>query len=554
MLLVSVTEGIGIFMLVPFLEAAGSGTQTPVVSRLDDLLGSFGMDATIGTILIIFVILVFLRAMLMHWQQVASRTYNLVAIGRLRQQSFAALLNARWRWHATQRSSDHANILMNTVGRIGTGLDQALALMVGLASLFAYSIVALLLSWQVTLVAFGFGLLVLMAFAGHRKRAVELGHDLATATREMQASVQEGLAGLRLTKIFRQEELHLGAFMGVVALLREKQLRFVASSSEARMLLQMGGALMLAALLYAGLSWWSVPVSRLLALSLVFARLIPMLGTIQQNVQYILYAGPALAEYDAVMLESQTAAEPARTDSVEPIALTTAIELRNVSLTYANRDQAALDDVSIQIPARKTTAIIGHSGSGKSSLADVLTGLIEADHGSLWVDDAEITESRRRQWLGSVAYVQQDAFLFHDTVRGNLTWANPQVSEADMFAALELASAQFVFAMPKGLDTIVGDGGMRLSGGERQRIALARALLERPALLILDEATSALDPVSEAEVQAAIAALHGNLTIVIIGHRLALLEKADQIIEIRNGTIWEQTTLDTPDKGGLSVA
>ena len=141
-----------------------------------------------------------------------------------------------------------------------------------------------------------------------------------------------------------------------------------------------------------------------------------------------------------------------------------------------------------------------------------------------------------------MAYVPQDAFLFHDSIRNNLLWGRPNACEEDLLHALELAAADFVLDLPQGLDTVVGDNGVRFSGGERQRIALARALLKRPSLLILDEATSALDTENEARIRSAIEKLHGGLTVVIIGHRLSTLEHADQVILLDAGRISAQGT------------
>ena len=159
------------------------------------------------------------------------------------------------------------------------------------------------------------------------------------------------------------------------------------------------------------------------------------------------------------------------------------------------------------------------------------------DGGDLLLDGAVLDPARLRNWRDRVAYVQQEPVLFHASIRNNLLWAAPRADEAHMRAALRDASAEFVFALPDGLDTMVGDRGTRLSGGERQRIALARGLLREPALLILDEVTSALDAENEAAVTRAIAGLKGRLTILIIGHRGALAGLADHSVQLNGGRI-----------------
>jgi ATP-binding cassette, subfamily C, bacterial len=538
MALVSLTEGIGIVMLVPLLDSmSGSADPSGISRQLDGILNGVGFERSLGSVLSIFLALVVARSLLLYLQQTRSAAYQYRVIDGLRLRCFDALLSAQWRWLSARRTSDHANILLTGISRIGVGLQHALALIISLFTLAAYTLAAMLLSWQVALAACGCGLLVLLAFSGHRQRATALGQDIGVANQAMQAGVQEGLASIRLTKILQNESHHLAAFGEIVGDLRQQLLRFVAATSAAQTLLQVAGAALLAGLIYVGVAWWQVPVAALLTITLVLARLIPMLGAAQQQAHHWLYAVPALAELDALLAEAGIAAEPVERTDGPAWALDRALVLDSVSLTYLDRDNPALRGVSCTIAARTTTAIIGASGAGKSSLADILTGLVEADAGTLHVDGVRVTGAARRGWQRAVAYVQQDAFLFHDSIRNNLTWAFPGASEADLAAALQLASAEFVHALPRGLDTVVGDGGVRLSGGERQRIALARALLGKPALLILDEATSALDAANEIAVRRAITRLHGNLTIIVIGHRLAMLEEADQVIHLERGQI-----------------
>ena len=192
------------------------------------------------------------------------------------------------------------------------------------------------------------------------------------------------------------------------------------------------------------------------------------------------------------------------------------------------------------IPAGRTTAIVGPSGGGKSTLADLLIGLLTAGEGRVVVDGRTLDASWLQAWRASIGYVPQDAFVFHASVRANLLVARPEASDDEVWAALEAASARaFVARMPTGLDTVLGDRGVRISGGERQRIALARALLREPALLVLDEATSNLDVENERRVQQAVDALRGHVTIVMIAHRLATVRNADHIHVVEAGKVIE---------------
>ncbi|MES2698499.1 MAG: ABC transporter ATP-binding protein [Pseudomonadota bacterium] len=529
------TEGVGILLLVPILDSLRDAGEP---SQLTGWLGALlPRGAAIGPLLAVFVALVALRSALVFTQAVQATRYQHKVIDRLREQCFDRLLRAEWRWLSQQRASDHANALTSGIGRIGSGLNHLIMLAANLATSLTYIAVALILSWQITLLAAAVGLVAHALLARIRQRAVTIGINMGVTSRAVQASIQEGLAGIRLTKILRNEDRHLASFAETVARQREEQVRFAISSGSAQRLVDLGGAVLLAGLLYVGVEWWTVPLSTLLTIVLVFSRLMPQFGAAQQSLNQWLHAAPALDDLDAVMAGANAAAEPPAPPHPLPLPLTHAIELRDVTVAYAERARPALDAVSITIKARATNALIGQSGAGKSTLADVLMALIVPDTGQVLVDGVPLAQGDRHRLRAAVSYVQQDAFMFNASVRANLLWSWPDATEADLRAALTAAAADFVYALPDGLDTVVGDGGVRMSGGERQRVALARALLGQPALLILDEATSALDPANEALVRTAIRQLHGSLTIVLIGHRLSQLDQVDQVVELRSGKV-----------------
>jgi ATP-binding cassette subfamily C protein len=202
-----------------------------------------------------------------------------------------------------------------------------------------------------------------------------------------------------------------------------------------------------------------------------------------------------------------------------------------------------LSDVSVRIEAGTTVAVVGPSGAGKTTLADVLLGLVQPASGRVLVDGELLTAGNAASWRAQVGTVPQEVFLFHDTVRANLQWAAPDVTDDDIWRALEAGSAAgFVGALPAGLDTVVGDRGYLLSGGERQRLALARAFLRRPRVIVLDEATSALDHENEQIVQRAIESVGGDITLVVIAHRLSSIRRADRIVVIDAGRVAEAGT------------
>jgi ATP-binding cassette subfamily C protein len=184
------------------------------------------------------------------------------------------------------------------------------------------------------------------------------------------------------------------------------------------------------------------------------------------------------------------------------------------------------------------TVVTGPSGAGKTTIADLIVGLIRAQAGSVLIDDVPIEAVDLGRWRAMIGYVPQDALLMHDSIAVNVTLGDPEIPAADVVAALRAAGAQeFVSALPNGIDTVVGERGLRLSGGQRQRIALARALVRKPALLILDEATTALDPDTEAGICETFRQLRGAVTILAICHQSSLIEIADSVYRVDDGAI-----------------
>jgi ABC-type multidrug transport system fused ATPase/permease subunit len=205
-----------------------------------------------------------------------------------------------------------------------------------------------------------------------------------------------------------------------------------------------------------------------------------------------------------------------------------------------------LNDINITIKKGKMTAIVGESGSGKSTLIDLLIGFYEPDKGVILADKKPLQEFDIYSFRRHIGYVPQDTILLNDTVKNNLLWSNEKATEMEIVEACKLANArEFIMELSDGYDTVVGERGVRLSGGERQRIALARALLNKPELLILDEATSALDSRSELLIKSAIENIAHKTTLVVIAHRLSTIVNADYIYVLQKGRIIEQGKFDS---------
>jgi ATP-binding cassette subfamily C protein len=331
------------------------------------------------------------------------------------------------------------------------------------------------------------------------------------------------------------ERIYSSLFNKTVDNLQHQREAFAFENNKARALTQLTASITLCIFLYYGLTLGAIATAELIILVLIFSRLVPLLISSQQQIQHCLHAWPALNCAFQLLDECKVNAEPISTETTFVWPVNKSIEVDQVTVRYQGRKKPAINNLTFSLPANTTTALIGTSGSGKSTLADVIMGILLPDAGSICVDGETLNQRNRLHWRRSIAYVPQEVFLFNDTVLNNLLLASPNSDESDCIKALNMASANFIFTLPDGLNTVIGDGGIILSGGEKQRIALARALICHPSLLILDEATSSLDSENESRINDAITAMHGKVTTLIIGHRVSVTEHADYVIRLENG-------------------
>ncbi len=585
LLAAGVTEAFGLLMIIPLLHVVGfaarPGEESPVAEAVARAADAAGVELTLPAVLAVFLILAAVRSAVAWLRAVLLAGMRLGFTDRLRERLYAAVAGAKWEFLLGHRRSDVQHVLTGDVNRIGQGAFLLLQLAVTALLALAQIVLAVLISPSLTAATLTTGAALLFLTRSLMRRSRTLGEMLTGANRALYGSMTDFLGGLKLAKGYNAEGRHVRHFTETVAVMRERQLAFTRISSAARAGLDMGAAFALAALVWFALSTAALPLPELLLITVIFARLLPALFRLQQHAQALAHALPAYAHARAMHRALKEAAEAPAGRGGPRMELRSALTVRDVSFTYeagtesgigtgtkawpcrgtatepgseagtgveagaaagfgmvAGAAGPALKNVSLDVPAGKMTTITGPSGAGKSTLADVLLGLLAPGEGEVCVDGVPLTGANLHRWRRSVACVPQDTYLFHDTIRANLRWAEPRATEAEMWQALRLAAADgFVAALPDGLDTVTGDQGGRLSGGERQRIALARALMRRPALLVLDEATGQLDAENERQILEALKSLRGHTTIVAIAHHPALLEAADGIVRLESGRV-----------------
>lgn len=540
---VGLTEGITLLLLVPLLQLAGVTAEGPlgsIAARLGSAFRAVGVNPTLLSVLVVFLVVTVIQASLIRARSLA----DTIAVQRytlaLRTRLYSAIARAKWLVVSRIRSSDFTYALTTAVDQVDNGANNILFLIATAVVALVYTAVALRVSPSMTAIVVGSSILVLFVERARTLLGRSRGKQVATSTAALFATASEHIGGLKIAKSYGHEERHLSLFIDIARQVNAARLSLTRAFASLRWQTSIGSALALSVILYLAVGVFHLSTAAILLLLFIFSRLVPRLVTIQQTVQEILSVTPALDAIDSLTDECESA--PERTsDAQNPVAIEKGIELRNVSFSYTG-SSPQLHEVSIELPAGKTSAIVGPSGAGKSTIADVILGLIPPDTGSVAVDGVELDDSHLVSWREQIGYVAQDTFLFNDTVRFNLDWAAPGANEAEMHAALASAAADFVFRLPNGLDTVIGERGIRLSGGERQRLGLARALLRHPRVLILDEATSSLDSENEDRIFNAIQRLHGAMTIVIITHRLATIQSADVIHVLDGGLITDSGT------------
>jgi ABC-type multidrug transport system fused ATPase/permease subunit len=302
-------------------------------------------------------------------------------------------------------------------------------------------------------------------------------------------------------------------------------------------------------LLYSGIA--IVAIAILIVYSDSFYYMIPMLGTFAyaifrfyprlsttgRQLMQILNNLPNLeATYE---LLKDTTYSKIKNGTKEFAGLQSVIVFKNISFTYSNKNRATVSNVSLTIKKNRMTAIVGPSGAGKSTLVNLFLRLYDVDDGAILIDDVDLRDYELSSFLDRVGFVSQETFIYNASVKDNIVFGGQYSLDEIVQSAKSANAHDFIRQLPQGYDTIVGDQGAKLSGGERQRIAIARAMIRKPQILVLDEATSALDNISERVVQKAIDRVSEGCTTMVVAHRLSTIRRADMIYVIDNGRVVE---------------
>lgn len=533
MLLNSVSSGISIILIIPLLASVGidvgdTSTNTGVVKYIVSFSESVGVQLNFALVLGLYLILIILMASLSFVNSVVTTALTQSFIIDLRNEVNRSLFHAQWQYINGQYMSDFIRLLTGQISRAGSCLNSLLSLISSLILVCVYVGFAMLVSVELTALALLCALLLAAALLPINRRIHKSGGVGLNANIEIQRSIYDNVNSLKIIKSFAAEERYLTRMQRSNTMLESQLVRMAKFNALTRWVNLVGAAVIFTVLFYSSIQWLNLPIANLLVILFIFSRLMPQVSGIQNTIQQLIHQAPTYEDLMRRLSELNQWSEKLNIASNHDApSFRKKINIKGLSYKYADKSVYAFNDIDACIHRNETVAIVGPSGAGKSTLVDILSGLLPQTSGGIWVDDVQLSDDNRLAWRQKVAYVTQEVFLFHDTVRANLDWVTDgkTCSDDDLWRVLKLAAAdEFIKSLPEGLESIIGDRGIKLSGGERQRLALARALLSDPDVLILDEATSALDNKNEQLIRDALVALDGQLTILIIAHNETTIE------------------------------
>ncbi|QIA75897.1 lipid A ABC transporter ATP-binding protein/permease MsbA [Rodentibacter caecimuris] len=410
------------------------------------------------------------------------------------------------------------------------------------AYIISLLVVMLYTSWELTLVLFIIGPIIALLIRMVSKIFRKLSKNLQDSMGELTSTTEQMLKGHKVVLSFGGQNVEEERFNHVSNDMRRKGMKMVTADAISDPVVQIIASLALAAVLY-------LATTPLIAddnlsagsFTVVFSSMLAMMRPLKSltNVNSQFQRGMAACQTLFAILDLEAEkdngtykAEPAKGE----------LEFKNVSFAYQGKAELALNHISFKIPAGKTVALVGRSGSGKSTIANLVTRFYDVEQGEILLDGVNIQDYRLSNLRENCAVVSQQVHLFNDTVANNIAYAaSDKYSREEIIAAAKAAYAlEFIEKLPNGFDTMIGENGASLSGGQRQRLAIARALLRNSPVLILDEATSALDTESERAIQSALDELKKDRTVLVIAHRLSTIENADEILVVEHGEIRER--------------
>ncbi len=545
LLLSALMEGLGLSALLPLLNVAlgsqaslgidlpGSTLQNDFERQVLEVLGWMEIAPSLLNLLLIIVVMVLLKSILLI---VANRQVGYTAAQvatDMRLNMLRAIMRSKWEYFLHQPVGKLTNALATEAQRSSTSFVHGATALTYLVQAVVYAGVAFAVSWTASVAALVAGALVMLASHFLVRVTRRAGKRQTKILAALMANMTDTLQSVKPLKAMAREHLADHALAGDTNRLNKSLRKAVLAGAVLNGAQELLFTLFIAIGIYAALDIFAMELPVVMVLVVTLGRAFAFLGKVQKQYQKLAQGESAYWAMLASISDAERAQEQLFGGS-EPVFNNS---IRFVDVSFSYDQHSVFQDLNLEIKVGEMTTLVGPSGGGKTTIIDLTIGLLQPQSGTIELDGLPLGNLDIRAWRSMIGYVPQETVLLHDSIEHNVTLGDSALGTDDVERALRAAGAwEFVERLSEGSATIVGERGGKLSGGQRQRIVIARALINQPRLLILDEATSALDSDSEAAIRQTMESLKGQLTILAITHNRSMVEAAERIYQLGNGS------------------
>ena len=541
-------NGVSTTLIVPFVlgflgkEDITLKAGPPVIQKLLSFFDRLNGGNSLAIMIVVIVLFIIFKNISIYLNSIVSGNLSRRLVKDIRKEGIKLLLEVDLDYFSKTKIGDIINKISNEVGRAAGAIQIAINIFTTSATILVYVGILISISWKLTLASTCLLLLVTLINQYLIKRAKSFGKILSEKSRNYSTALLEILTGIRLIKSVSNEEAEYQRIERVIEERERVDQQSQANYDAIGPINEVTGTLAILAIVFLGKAFFLQQIEALSTVLLIYLyvlfRLLPIVSLLNSQRSGFANTAPG-TEIVADFLRRDNKPFMANGQSLYT-NIEEGIRVEGVSFAYPGHDDLVIREVNLWVPKGTTLALVGASGAGKSTMADLLPRFYDPIEGRIAIDGKDLREYDIRSLRQAMGIVSQDTFLFNTSVRNNIAYGMENVSFDEVVEAAKRANAyEFIVDLPQGFDTEIGDRGVLLSGGQRQRLAIARALLRDPDILILDEATSALDTVSERLVQQAIDELCRDRTTVVIAHRLSTVHKANQIAVMEKGEVVE---------------
>ncbi len=534
-------EFVSLSLFVPILEyIQQDGLQRAnnvIVNVVLDVFGVLGIEASLFNLLLFAFLASVFQFVMVFWQNALTAQLFFPVRKKIRDECFNNLMDSSIAYFTNKKSGETVNVMTERIDTVGYTINTFILLVADGLLAIAYVLFVLLVSWKISALVLVLAFIKYLMTTAFVHRSRFLGEEWLKKGKEQTSRLLESIQGIRLIKSFSREAHEKKRFAATTESYANIQIQYTMNEEWMKLWDSILGPLAFFAIILVSVNMLKLGGSYILVYLFTLMKMIPKLTKINVNRNQL---SVNLANTDAILDLLDKSNKPyVQTGEARMEEFNREVFFDQVSFSYQAKENV-LDAVSFVIQKGKRVAIVGASGSGKSTLINLFLHLYDPTQGTILVDGKDLRTFDLASWHQLLGFVDQDTFIFNDTVFTNIAYGKLEATEAEVIAAAKKAHIhEFILTLEKGYQTILGERGVKFSGGQRQRIAIARSIIKKPQILIFDEATSSLDSISEEMIKQSIDEISRECTTILVAHRLSTVRNADCILVLEKGKIVE---------------